>query len=242
VAKTRSIIGRIGFGGLCGLLAVCNAPALASTPFELQVLTALNHVRENPDQLISSLRRYRQFFHANIVSVPGSKADLVTSEGVAPVDEAINFLSRHSSLVDLQPATLLAASASDLRQEQSRDGSVGHIDAAGMSPGDRARDHGGDVFVSEVIAYGATDPEEVVRQLIVDDGVPDRGHRTVIFDRSLRFAGVSCGPHPVYRTMCVIDLAVTEDGSTPLGRSRRPNQQVAALREGNVIPVGFYGQ
>jgi len=48
--------------------------------------------------------------------------------------------------------------------------------------------------------------------LIVDDGVADRGHRTLVYSPELRYAGVSCGPHPIYRTVCVIDLGITADG------------------------------
>jgi len=54
-----------------------------------------------------------------------------------------------------------------------------------------------------------------MRQLIVDDGVADRGHREIVYSAELRFAGAACGPHPVYGTMCVIDLGVTPDGHWP---------------------------
>jgi hypothetical protein len=54
-----------------------------------------------------------------------------------------------------------------------------------------------------------------MRQLIVDDGVADRGHRSIVFSGELRYAGAACGPHPVYRTMCVIDLGVMPDGRDP---------------------------
>ena len=62
-----------------------------------------------------------------------------------------------------------------------------------------------------MITYGSNTAEEVVAQLVVDDGVPDRGHRRLLYDPALRYAGVSCGPHPGYGTMCVIDLASTPD-------------------------------
>jgi hypothetical protein len=60
-----------------------------------------------------------------------------------------------------------------------------------------------------VISFGPEQPPAVVIDLVVDDGVPDRGHRKILLDDRLRFAGAACGPHTIYRTMCVIDLADT---------------------------------
>ncbi len=60
--------------------------------------------------------------------------------------------------------------------------------------------------MAEDISYGYSTPSEVVRQLIVDSGVPGRGHRDNIFNPVLRSAGVACGPHPAYGAVCVVDF------------------------------------
>ena len=60
---------------------------------------------------------------------------------------------------------------------------------------------------------------DVIRQLIIDDGVADRGHRIVMFADHLRYAGVACGPHPEFGTMCVIDMADTPDAGGGAGQS-----------------------
>jgi uncharacterized protein YkwD len=61
--------------------------------------------------------------------------------------------------------------------------------------------------VAENIAYGGRSARGVIVQLIVDDGVPDRGHRMNIFDPEYRVVGVGCGPHVRFGDMCVIDFA-----------------------------------
>jgi len=63
--------------------------------------------------------------------------------------------------------------------------------------------------MAEDISYGYASPREVVLQLIVDSGVPGRGHRNNIFNPVFRQAGVACGPHRVYGAMCVVDFAGT---------------------------------
>ncbi len=76
-------------------------------------------------------------------------------------------------------------------------------------------------YVGEVITYGSNTAEDVVRQLIVDDGVDDRGHRKLVFADDIDFAGVSCGAHPSFGTMCVIDVARTRDGHARLQLAAR---------------------
>ena len=64
------------------------------------------------------------------------------------------------------------------------------------------------VSYSENVDYGPfVSGRDVIVDLIVDDGVRDRGHRRNIFDPSARIAGIACGAHPKYTAVCVIDQA-----------------------------------
>ncbi len=198
--------------GAAALLWLCASAqhACARSPMERQVLDALNAARTDPAAYAQALRRYRSYFHANLLRYPGRKEELETEEGVAVVNEAIAFVARQSALPRLAGADLYDAAAGDLAADQAG-GGIGHRDRSGAMPGERARRHGGGGAVAEVVAYGPADAEEVVRQLIVDDGVAGRGHRSILYSPEWRFAGVSCGPHPQYRTVCVIDLGTTPD-------------------------------
>jgi len=193
--------------------------AAAETPFERQVLAALNGVRTDPASFARDLQQYRTYFHGTLLHYPGQMSDLETEEGVAAVDETVAFLAKQPPLAPVANAPLLAASASDLAADQAG-GGTGHESSDGASPGDRARRHGGGAYIAEVIAYGPMDAADVVRQLVVDDGVPDRGHRMILYAPELRFAGVACGPHAQYDMVCVIDLSVTQDGRPSLGQRR----------------------
>ncbi len=79
---------------------------------------------------------------------------------------------------------------------------------------------GGDKYVAENIAYGPDEADLVVLQLIVDDGVADRGHRTIIYDGSYSYAGAACGGHAVYRHMCVIEYSAFPGGTIQTRASR----------------------
>jgi uncharacterized protein YkwD len=211
---------RLGVFGACAMLAALAAPLAAQTPFENQVLDALNAARSDPAAYARGLKQYRTYFHAKLLHYPGQSADIETEEGVAVVDETIAFLGHQAALTPVAPAALLEASAGDHVADQGASGAIGHDGSDGSSPGERVKRRGGGAYVAEVIAYGPVDAADAVRQLIVDDGVSDRGHRTIIFSPELRFAGVSCGPHPQYRTMCVIDLGVLPDGRYPARNAR----------------------
>jgi uncharacterized protein YkwD len=80
-----------------------------------------------------------------------------------------------------------------------------------MSMSRRIKRHGQwTVAIGEAISYGPYRIDrgrDVIAQLLVDDGVPGRGHRKTIFDTDYRLAGVSCGSHPLFATTCVIDFA-----------------------------------
>jgi uncharacterized protein YkwD len=195
--------------------ALCFASALhaqTSPTLEDAVLERINFARTNPKGYAEMLRVYRGYFDGEIVYMPGDYNGLLTREGVAAVDETIAFLEKQAPIPPLSRADVLALTAVDFSREQGALGARGHRGQDGSDPGGRVKRHGGDIFVGEAIAYGFDNAEEVVRQMIVDDGVPDRGHRKLLFDPKLRFAGIGCGPHSKMEHICVVDLSATPDG------------------------------
>ncbi|WP_044120956.1 CAP domain-containing protein, partial [Staphylococcus aureus] len=128
-----------------------------------------------------------------IVRYPGNPGGLRTAEGTRAVDEAIRFLERQPPLAPIEPAPLLARAARDHVREQGPSGRTGHVSADGANPRARVQRRGGGDYVAEVITYGPPSAVEVVRQLIVDDAVPGRGHRRTLFAAEMRHAGIACG-------------------------------------------------
>lgn len=181
---------------------------------EDQVLDRINHVRQDPGAYAERLRSLRQHFVGKTLYLPGQPRGLVTQEGVEAVDEAIGFLKTQSPSPPLSRGELLDLAAREHVVVQGSLGTRGHFSPDGASPGDRVQRRGGGKLVGEEISYGYANADDVVRQLVVDDGVPDRGHRELLFNRELRYAGVGCGSHSQYGHMCVIDVSRTRTGAS----------------------------
>jgi hypothetical protein len=62
----------------------------------------------------------------------------------------------------------------------------------------------------------------IVASMLIDDGVPSRGHRQNLLDARFKVIGVAIGPHPSYGHMCVIDLAGSYEGSPDLAPQAAP--------------------
>lgn len=176
-------------------------------PFHEAIVTQLNEARTRPADYVRRLEAWRALFAGDRVVRPG-EPDLITVEGAAAVDEAIAALRAAEALRPVTSDHRLDRSAGDHAAEQGRSGATGHDSADGASPAERMARHGRWRATAEIIAYGAETPEEVIVQLLVDDDVPDRGHRRIIFNPVYTLVGVGCGPHPVYRRVCVINLAL----------------------------------
>ncbi len=216
----------IGFGralammGLGGMMVASFAARADDGPtparIERDVLAEINDARAHPRDYAERLRDYRRHFDGRLLLLPGDPNGVVTNEGTDAVDEAIDFLERQAPLPPLDLGKLLMLAAQDHADDQGTAGGTGHVSRAGLSPGERVKRRGGDIYVGEGIYYGMGDAGAVVRSLIVDDGVRSRGHRALLFGSDFRFAGVGCAQHRQLGGICVVDFSGTADGSPVL--------------------------
>jgi uncharacterized protein YkwD len=173
---------------------------------QASVLAEINLARTQPARFAEFLAARRPYFSGRMLRLPG-RIDLRTQEGLPALDEAIAFLRSARPLPPLTHSPRLARAAADHVRDQGPDGLISHAGSDGSSPFQRM-----DRYVKwtghagENISFGPQSGREIVLQLIVDDGVFDRGHRISLFTPTFRKAGVAFGPHRGYRWMCVIDL------------------------------------
>lgn len=173
-----------------------------------RLLAEINLARSQPLIYAKYLRQFRDTFRGKLCRVSGCSTAIQTNEGTAAVDEAIRFMLSRKTLPPLHGSTGLSFAAAELVKNQGKTGSVGHANIRNERLGKRIERHGSwKSSVAENIIYGPADPRGMVMQLIIDDGVPGRGHRSNLFNHSFQQVGISCGPHPVFESMCVMDFA-----------------------------------
>jgi uncharacterized protein YkwD len=167
-----------------------------------------NAVRRDPSAYAGHLERMLPRFEGNVLERPG-RTYLRTDEGPAAVREAIASLKARRPVAPLGWSAGLSAAAADHVRDQGPVGGLEHRGTDDSDPASRTNRYGQWIQgVAENIAYGENPGREVVIQLLVDDGVSDRGHRNNLLDPNWGAAGVACGPHQRYQQMCVMDYAV----------------------------------
>jgi uncharacterized protein YkwD len=175
---------------------------------EKQVVLELNKVRSDPSRYARSfLAPQRKYFAGQKLTYPG-EIPIRTQEGIHAFDECHQVLLKTRSMGILTPKAGLAKAARDHVLDQSKTGQTGHEGRDHSDVSRRANRYGRwNGKVGETIQYGHGAAARIVSSLLIDDGVPSRGHRKIILDPLFRNAGVAFGPHPKFRNLCVIVFA-----------------------------------
>jgi uncharacterized protein YkwD len=174
---------------------------------ERGIIAEMNRARSNPPAYSKVLLNWRNRFRGKQVQLK-PRLFLQTQEGTSAIDEAIRALKKTRPVATLKFSRGLTLAARDHVRDQGNRGITGHNGRDGSTPFQRMERYGKwQSIAGENIAYGPDSAQAVVRDLIVDDGVADRGHRTNMFQPRYRLAGVACGYHSRYRVMCSISYA-----------------------------------
>lgn len=175
-------------------LIFLSAAVLRADELAAQVRAEINLARSAPQQ-------YAEIVAARAMGCQRKEGDRV-------VLEAIRFLEKVRPLPPLARSEGMTASALSHVLDQGPTGTRGHKGSDGSTPWKRlARFGKWSGHAAENISYGPRDARSIVIAFIVDDGVRDRAHRLNVFGSDFLLAGIACGPHASFGTMCVIDFA-----------------------------------
>ncbi|MDR1307607.1 MAG: CAP domain-containing protein [Treponema sp.] len=180
------------------------------TALEKDIVLEMNKVRTDPKKYGEVyIRPLLRYYRGKNYSPPG-QITVVTEEGESALTGCITALSRAAGAGILTPERGLSLAAKDHVTDQSRTGQTGHTGSDRSTPESRMKRYGvfsGSWTLGENIAYGETTGRTIVCQLLIDDGVPGRGHRVNILNKAFAQTGVGYGTHPQYRTACAITYA-----------------------------------
>ena len=177
---------------------------------EKDVVLEMNKVRNNPKKYAELYIQPRlKYYNGKNYSVPG-QITIMTQEGSSAVNACITALNKASAVGVLATEKGISLAAKDHAADQSKTGQTGHNGSDRSTPEIRMKRYGafsGSWTLGENIAYGDTTGRDIVCSLLIDDGVPSRGHRTNIMNKNFTQTGVGFGTHSQYRTSCTITYA-----------------------------------
>jgi uncharacterized protein YkwD len=85
---------------------------------------------------------------------------------------------------------------------------TGHVGHKGSTVKERIEKYGSwNNFIGENCHYGKDNAIEIIVDLLIDSGIPNRGHRKNLLSKDYRFVGICVYSHPGYKIQTVMDFA-----------------------------------
>ena len=176
---------------------------------EQAVIAEMNRCRTNPKGYAeTALKKHLERFVDENTYRKANGTLIMTNEGIERVQTAINELKRMQPVGPLTYDEDLAKAARFHCKDTGPAGLIGHNSSDGTSMSNRLKRYVKDRMAwGENIDYGNSSAVDIVISLVIDDGVPSRGHLKNIMKSSFRRAGAAIGPHKQYGFMCTIDFS-----------------------------------
>ncbi len=194
---------------LGGLLALLSATAAADlTALERHLIQELNLLRGAPPAYGRQLAKRRTAYRGTMYRDSQGRR-IRTAEGVAALDEAVAALQRQPRLNPVTRSAALGDANVEWVRHQGDTNTTGHGDTAARLA------RCGVATFAENLSYGPDTGRELIFDLLIDDGVADRGHRASLLMPHWRYAGAHCGPHPRYGVLCALVLSDTPGRCPP---------------------------
>ena len=179
--------------------------------FEEQLVNKINEFRTNPRGYAKKINEYVNYFKGKTLRIPGSNAGIRTEEGAQAYIEAVDFLSKQDGVEPLEPSKGLGRICADFMAEAQKvdPDQIGNIDLEDII----AKYGSFSGSLNRAMDFGGEDPEQVLINLIVCDGDPNRGNRESLLSTDLKKVGVANAKHPTYR-FCTLIISCTKFKNT----------------------------
>ena len=179
--------------------------------FEEMLVNKINEFRTNPKGYAKKINEYVSYFKGKTLRIPGSNAGIRTEEGAEAYIEAVDFLSKQDGVEPLEPSKGLGRICKDFMAEAVKvdPNELGNIDLEEIIA--KYGEYYGNL--NRAMDFGGEDPEQVLINLIVCDGDPNRGNRESLLSTNLKRIGVASAKHPTYK-YCTLIISCTKFKNT----------------------------
>jgi len=207
----------VGLVTLCALTLILSIPGsreghsqttkAAPSKAEQDLLNEINQARANPQVFASYLEKLKPLFKGKEYKT--ETLAVTTEEGWNAVEDAITFLRAAKPVGPLSTSEGLYLAAIAHVKDQSGSGATGHKTSGnGGLVEDRVKPFGSwQGGIGENLSYGNESARDRILTWLIDDGFASRGHRKRLMSADYKVAGLSCGPHKDYGTVCCLTLA-----------------------------------
>ncbi len=176
---------------------------------EKDVILHLNMARTDPARYAHDFIEPRMEYFTGVMYREHEEPSLITREGAEAVEECVSDMEDTDPMNPLLISEDITPAALDHALDLSMTGETGHIGSDRSDLSGRLERYGQWLIsIGEVISYGPATGREIVVGLLIDDGVSDRGHRTIVLNPYFMLVGIAVEEHPAYGNICVIDFAV----------------------------------
>ena len=172
-----------------------------------EVFREQNEVRRNPQSYIEKLQNSLKYYKDNIL-YKENEIPIETAEGVEAVQDAINFLKNQNPVQELIYSRDIGLSCKDIVDDIGPKGIVSHEGTEIKNIYNRLEQYcDWDGAIAENIDFGFRLPENIIMNMIIDDGDENRYQRQNLFYPHFKYVGVSVGPHRDFGYCAVIEYA-----------------------------------
>jgi len=172
-----------------------------------EIFKEQNEVRKNPKSYIEKLQNSLKYYYNNHLFREG-EIPIATYEGVEAVKDAINFLKNQSPVQELIYSKDIGLSCKDIIDDIGPKGLVTHEGTEIKNIYNRLEQYcDWDGAIAENIDFGFKIPENIVMNMIIDDGDENRYQRQNLFYPHFKYVGIGIGPHKEFGFCTVIEYA-----------------------------------
>ena len=174
---------------------------------EEEIFKEQNELRKNPKSYIKKLENSLNFYQNNIL-FKENEIPIPTYEGIEAVKEAINFLKNQKPVPELIYSKDISLSCKDLVNDIGPKGLISHEGTEIKNIYNRLEKYcDWDGVIAENLDFGFKIPENIIMNMIIDDGDENRYQRQNLFFPDFKYVGIGVGPHRDYGICVVIEYA-----------------------------------